>query len=248
KLLPTPERDRHFRRIATNAGLGFRHRQHLQEARGLTDEQIDIAIEQNLFWTWQDNAQIPGLPLNLPGINPSTGKLRKYYQGMSIAIPNVYGEIVGAQIRPDFGSGYFWISSDSDKLDIPGAGPHLPNGEQPIAVHQVSRSTTVGLVDSVALKPFLASQRLGISFIGAAGDNFASSPETFKETLDKLQPETIIFYPDAGDVSNPHITKAIEKTFALVEEWGYNLIVAWWGQVSYDDDCDIDELPLGQID
>ncbi|MGR3280572.1 hypothetical protein ACSYAD_36570, partial [Acaryochloris marina NIES-2412] len=93
--------------------------------------------------------------------------------------------------------------SDSDKLDIPGAGPHLPNGEQPIAVHQISESTTVGLVDSVALKPFLASQRLGINFIGAAGDNFASSPETFKETLDQLQPETIIFYPDAGDVSNP---------------------------------------------
>ncbi|QUY40304.1 plasmid replication protein, CyRepA1 family [Acaryochloris marina] len=248
KLLPTPERDRHFRRIATNAGLGSRHRQHLQEKRELTNEQIDIAIEQNLFWTWQDNAQIPGLPLNLPGINPSTGKLRKYYQGMGIAIPNVHGEIVGAQIKPDFGSNYFWVSSDSDKLDIPGAGPHLPNGEQPIAVHKVSGSTTVGLVDSVTFKPFLASQRLGISFIGAAGNNFASSPETLKETLDELAPETIIFYPDAGDISNPHITKAIEKTVTLVEEWGYNLIVAWWGQVSYDDDCDIDELPLDQID
>lgn len=248
KLLPISDRNRHFRRIATNAGLGSRHRQHLQEARGLTDEQIDIAFEQNLFWTWQDNAQIPGLPLNLPGINPSTGKLRKYYRGLGIAIPNVHGEIVGAQIRPDFGGKYFWVSSDSDKLDIPGAGPHLPNGEQPIAVHQIPGSTTVGLVDSVALKPFLASQRLGINFIGAAGDNFASSPETFKETLDELAPETIIFYPDAGDIQNPHVNKAIEKTFALIEEWGYNLIVAWWGQVSYDDDCDIDELPLDQID
>ncbi|NJR57276.1 MAG: hypothetical protein HC768_23785, partial [Acaryochloris sp. CRU_2_0] len=37
-------------------------------------------------------------------------------------------------------------------------------------------------------------------------------------------------------------------TFALIESWGYNLIVAWWGQISYDDDCDIDELPLDQID
>ena len=247
KLLPTPERDRHFRRIATNAGLGSRHRQHLQEKRELTNEQIDVAIDQNLFWTWQDNAQIPGLPLNLPGINPSTGKLRKYYKGIGIAVPNVHGEIVGAQIKPDFGSNYFWVSSDSDKLDIPGAGPHLPNGEIPIAVHQIPGSNTVGLVDSVAFKPFLASQRLGITFIGATGDNFASSPETFKESLDQLQPETVIFYPDAGDISNPHVTKAIEKTFALVEEWGYNLIVAWWGQVSYDDDCDIDELPLDQI-
>ncbi|MGR3280404.1 plasmid replication protein, CyRepA1 family, partial [Acaryochloris marina NIES-2412] len=44
------------------------------------------------------------------------------------------------------------------------------------------------------------------------------------------------------------ITKALEKTFALIEEWGYNLIVAWWGQVSYEDDYDIDELPLEQID
>lgn len=248
KLLPTSERDRHFRRIATNAGLGSHHRQHLREARELTDEQINQAINENLFWTWQDSANIPGLPLNLPGIDPVTGKLRKYYQGMGIAVPNVHGEVIGAQIRPNFGSGYFWVSSDSDKLDIPGAGPQLPNGEAPIAVHRIPGSTTVGLVDSVALKPFLASQRLGITFVGAAGDNFASSSETFKETLEELAPETIIFYPDAGDIANPNITKAIEKTFALIQEWGYNLIVAWWGQATYGEDCDIDELPLNQID
>ncbi|NJN39296.1 MAG: hypothetical protein HC790_12255, partial [Acaryochloridaceae cyanobacterium CSU_3_4] len=248
KLLPTPDRDRHFRRIASHAGLGHRHRQHLQKERGLTDEQINQAINDNLFWSWVDDAQIPALPLNLPGINPATGKLRNYYQGLTIAVPNVHGEIVGAQIRPDFGGNYFWVSSDSNKLDIPGAGPQLPNGEPPISVHQIPGSTTIGLVDSVALKPYLASQRLGITFVGATGDNFASSLKTFKETLDTLQPETLIFYPDAGDISNPHVNKAIEKTFTLIEEWGYNLIVGWWGQTDYDDDCDIDELPLDQID
>ncbi|MGF1603660.1 MAG: plasmid replication protein, CyRepA1 family, partial [Thermosynechococcaceae cyanobacterium] len=242
------ERDHQFRRIAINAGLGSRHRKHLKEQRGLSDAQIDTAIEQGLFWTWPDNANIPLLPLNLPGVDPSTGRLRYLQRGLAIAVPDATGKITGVQIRPDFGGKYFWVSSDSDKLPIPGSGPQLPNGELPIAVHAVEGSKTVGLCDSVSLKPYLASQRLQATVIGAAGSNFASCPEALRAALDELQPEQIILYPDAGDSSNPSVNKAIEKTVDLLQGWNLPLKIAWWGQHSHDDDCDIDELPLDQLD
>ncbi|KAI9130169.1 plasmid replication protein, CyRepA1 family [Acaryochloris sp. CCMEE 5410] len=237
------ERDYQFHRIAASAGLGSQQRQHLIEHRGLSNNQIHQAVEKHLFWTWQDNAKLPLLPLNLPGVDPSTGLLRRYYQGLAIAVPNVHGQITGVQIRPNFGGGYFWVSSSSDKLPIPGSGPQLPTGESPIAVHRTD-SKTIGLVDSVALKPYLASQQMGITFIGATGFNFASSPEAVKETLEVLQPEQIILYPDAGDSSNRSVYIAIAKTASLLQGWGYSLSIAWWDQHSYDDDSDIDELDL----
>lgn len=246
--LPSIEdRDHHFRRISCSAGLGSRHRQHLREKRGLTDQLIDHAIEQGLFWTWPDNADIPLLPLNLPGVDPSSGRLRYLQRGLAIAVPDALGNITGVQIRPDFGGKYFWVSSDTDKLPIPGSGPQLPNGELPIAVHRIEGSQSVGLCDSVSLKPFLAAQHLQTTFIGAAGSNFASSPDALREALEALQPEQVILYPDAGDTSNPSVNKAIEKTIALLQDWGYPIKVAWWGQHDYDNDPDIDEIPVALL-
>ena len=78
--------------------------------------------------------------------------------------------------------------------------------------------------------------------IGAAGGQFASSPETLKQTLAQLGIKTIEFYPDAGAVQNTKVLRQYRATFKLLKSWGYSVRVAWWGQDDKRVHRDIDEL------
>jgi len=40
----------------------------------------------------------------------------------------------------------------------------------------------------------------------------------------------VLFYPDAGVVTDMHVLLDYLKTFKLLEEWGIPARVAWWGQ------------------
>ena len=57
----------------------------------------------------------------------------------------------------------------------------------------------IGICEGTGAKPFLLSQRLGIPVIGAAGGQFASSPLTFKESLEKLAQRTELGSRGAGE-------------------------------------------------
>jgi hypothetical protein len=125
---------------------------------------------------------------------------------------------------------------------------HLPSGELPITVCRPTDDklhSTIGISEGI-LKPFVAANRLGQIFIGAAGGNFQSSPKQTKESLEVLAKELntniVDIYPDAGDVLNSHTMRRIERNYKLFSDWGYEVRIAWWGQVNKDKDSDIDEL------
>ncbi|GAQ00170.1 DNA primase [Leptolyngbya sp. NIES-2104] len=214
------------------------------QRRGLTDAQIAAwgvkSVEQ-----WQ-SLDFP-LPVALPGVSLDGFHLN-CQPGYLCPIRDVYGHLVGFQLRlrtSDNGR-YRWFTS-ATKKNPNGATPHLPNGELPIAVHrpdQLARSA-IALVEGVGAKPFITAQRRGQIAVGAAGGQFASSPETLNTTLEILAEElgtkTIEFYPDAGAVRNRHVMRQYRATWKLLRKWGYSVRVAWWQQETKMG-SDIDEL------
>ena len=91
----------------------------------------------------------------------------------------------------------------------------------------------IGLAEGI-LKPWIAAQLSGQYFLGCSGGQFASSPKTFKEELDKLaarlHTKMLVLYPDAGATSNQNVMREYTKLQKLVTGWGYQLMIGWWGQ------------------
>ncbi|GAP99603.1 hypothetical protein [Leptolyngbya sp. NIES-2104] len=240
QTLSVEERDRQFRRICRSTGYpATRHRQSLID-RGLTSNQIEWAHDQGLLWSWAAHAQIPGVTADLPGVTPR-GYLRGY-RGFAIAVPDINGKILGAQIKPDNGK-YFWVSSET----IEGAGIHLPTGEVPIGVYrpqETIQTTEINLAEGF-LKPLIASQRFGLLMIGATGGQWARSPQLLRQFLDQaaveLKTQKVVLNADAGAVQNRDVLREYRETWNLIQSWGYSVQVRWWKQITKAA-CDIDEL------
>lgn len=248
--LPAQERDRLYTRLLDQLTLHPDDRADLLR-RGLTPEQIQAwgvkSVEQ-----WQ--ALVLPLAHTLPGVTLTGTALNIAGDGYLCPIRDVDGQLVGFQVRLRDGEDgrYRWLTSATQKRPY-GPTPHLPNGELPLAVH---RPETVGrdaiaLVEGVGAKPFILAQRLAIVTIGAAGGQFASSPQTLQHALEVLSAErgtrAIEFYPDAGAMLNRSVRRQYRKTWNLLRQWGYEVKIAWWGQETKDAP-DIDELPdLTQI-
>ncbi|MGR3277863.1 plasmid replication protein, CyRepA1 family [Acaryochloris marina NIES-2412] len=212
------------------------------DRRGMSQAEIDgfDAVSVGQFQRVQDLS--PDLPGVLPGgiLNSQGGYLWPLY--------NVHGQIVALQLRKrnvQEGNRYSWLSS-STRRNPNGNGPHV-NGEIPLAVYKsFGPYSRIALVEGTGVKPYLLSQRLHLPTIGAAGGLWASSPETLKETLEELskaaeQSPIITLYPDAGAVRNLNVFRQYQRVIRLMEEWGYVVEVAWWGQ-NYKDSFDVDEL------
>ena len=180
--------------------------------------------------------------------------------------------VMFSQKRDAPGEGrYRWLTSKTKKRPH-GQSPHVyPQGkkELPLSVHYplAIRKRQIGICEGTGAKPFLTSQRLGIPVIGAAGGQFASSPLTFGESLEKVARKfslnqvnknlqksfpnkeniELVIYPDAGDVQNPQVMRRWRKLFELLKQWQWKFTIAWWGQVEKTAP-DIDELDdLGKI-
>ncbi len=229
--LSIPDRNRAIKKLHKYLGLGSKHRENLRE-RSLTDAQI----EAGYFFSIHLNQELPpGIPANLPGV--IRGKLATKVSGFACPAFDVHGRLIGWQLRVDNATDnkYRWAKGWKSS--------HLPNGELPLTVCRPIdgvKRPGVGLAEGL-LKPFVAAQRLGQIFIGAAAANFAGSPEQFKESIDALKPETITLYPDAGAVANPHVMGQYRRTIELLSSWGYTVNVAWWGQTDKSH-SDVDEL------
>jgi len=231
-LLPE-ERDRLYRAVLSQLSLHPDDYADLQR-RGLTDEQI---IESG-FKSVEVNQPLNAVfPIALPGISKNGRSLTNSQAGYLCPIRNYRGLIVACQVRhreSDSGR-YRWLSSDN-------ATAHLPIGELPLAVHRSEISSgAIGLVEGVGSKPFIASQKLGMTIVGASGGQFPSSRQTLSKTLEALNPTEIIFYPDAGAIQNQSVLNQYQSTFTILEEFGHKVQIAWWNQVSKDAP-DIDEL------
>ena len=224
------ERNREFRNLLNQLSLNQSHREDLKR-RGLTDEQIQkgmfASVEQ-----WQELSQpvshlLPGVNLDGRSLNISTpGYLCPIWHN---------DLIIGCQIRTE--DKYRWLTSVNQKRPN-GQTSHLKNGELPIAVVEADGDPDLRFCEGV-LKPYIASCRLGKSFLGAAGGNFTSSPEQIQEAIARIQPRRLILCPDAGAIDNPHVVRQYQKLYELLTDWGCELLVERW----QDEALDIDEIP-----
>lgn len=195
-----------------------------------------------------------------------TGKYHVNLTGISkynsvVAIDNGYlcpikngnGYIVGFQVRLRDSSSkhrYHWLSSREEPnriLKIPVIDYSGNKAlELPLAVFNPSeKPTAIYLVEGVAAKPFLTSQRSNLLVIGAAGGQFAGSPVQLLRYISQAFKDygilPIVLCPDAGDIDKPEVKDRWLKTSEVLAKFGFDYKFAWWNQVKKND-CDIDEL------
>lgn len=266
QLLSASERDLQIRKLLAQLGLKAAHRADLHR-RGLTDSQIEAGLFRSVE-PWQ---KLDGeISHRLAGINITGTGLTTPHSGYLCPIWNPQGQIIGWQLRLDKteeGGKYRWPTSASKKRQN-GPTAHLTNGELPLTccrpLEGKPQIQTIGLIEGVGTKPFITAQlRSACSsadapnvatatlsrsqiIIGAAGGNFAASPETLKAYLDTVSAEVgtrqLTLYPDAGAISNSNVMRQYRRLKELVTRWGYTLNVAWWNQIDKDTDLDADEL------
>ncbi|MEM9005756.1 MAG: plasmid replication protein, CyRepA1 family [Cyanobacteria bacterium P01_F01_bin.86] len=226
ETLSREARSRQYQSLARHSGLSLRDRERLSN-RGLTPEQTALLSKRLHVWTWQSNRAIAGITPLLPGVD-RRGYTRKF-DGIAIAVPDLDGHVLGAQIKPMRGSGYFWASSEA----IGGVGIRLPNEEVPIGIYRPAGEDTTGEVNLTEgfLKPAIVALRYDRVFIGASGGNWVGSPQQLRSALEQLRPEKVVLNADAGAVQNVNVMRAYERLNARLKEWGYELWVRWWGQV-----------------
>ncbi|UJB73274.1 hypothetical protein HRE53_31805 (plasmid) [Acaryochloris sp. 'Moss Beach'] len=245
--LPPQLRDQQYRKLLSDLSLCSMDQGDL-DRRGMSQAEIKgfNAVSVGQF------QRVQNLSSDLPGVLP--GGILNSQGGYLWPLYDVHGQIVALQLRKrnvHQDNRYIWLSS-STRRHPDGNGPHV-NGEIPLAVYKsFGPYSRIGLVEGTGIKPFLTSTRLNIPVIGAAGGMWASSPETLRESLSVLskeasQPPIITLYPDAGAVRNLNVFRQYQRVIRLLEEWGYEVEVAWWGQNYKDNAVDIDELSPGEL-
>lgn len=241
--LSVVERDRWYRKILERLNLSDTDRENLLN-RGFTEEQIKRDAYKSVK-AWQKVGW--DLPPNLPGIL-ANGSLNVHAEGILCPVINKDKLIVGCQVRLHDGSDgrYRWLTS-ATKKNPDGASPHLDN-ELPLGVFEPDEflSDSIWLTEGTAIKPSLTRYKLGVPVVGAASGRFNGSSETAKAAIaylsSKYRTNSLVFAIDAGDVINKsNVPERWLQQFEFFEKLGYQCRVAWWGQVSKDDD-DIDEL------
>lgn len=233
--LPIEDRDRAIRRLHTHFGLSQRHREDLQR-RGLSDSQID----HRLYFTINPNQEVPfGIAANLPGVRD--GQIKAAGPGYACVTFDSENRATGWQIRLDDATDnkYRWAKGERSS--------HLCNAELPITSAypvEETKHSAIWACEGIS-KPAIAANRLGIVALGAASANFTASPQQSEEHLKKaaefLKTQEIIFAPDGGAVSNPNVLSAYKRSWELFNKLGYQVKVAWWGQITKDKP-DVDEL------
>ncbi len=265
-LLPVGNkmRDQVYRRlIHKNGHLSNLYREDLL-FRGLSNENIDDAIERGWVANWQRGSasDFASDSENIAGINPARG-LTGSCDGMFLtAIRD--GHIIGGQIYPkihvqhrlgqaidlpdDLGK-YIWLSSSKQG----GVGAHsFETGENPLFLRehpeiQPEDIENLNLCEG-ALKSAIAalkSEERGCyePFLGASGAIFSEGE--LRICLARYPNlAAVTLWPDAGSIQNPDIMakyqRAIERVKKLTDG-RVTALVAWWSQ-STKEARDVDEL------
>ncbi|PMB50512.1 hypothetical protein CEN40_01905 [Fischerella thermalis CCMEE 5205] len=242
QLLDEPTRDTHIRKILTSLGLSSPHRDNLKK-RGLSDELIAKGMFRSVE-RWQ-RLDIE-VSWNLAGVALGGRSLMTPQTGFVCPVWNPQGKIIAWQLRVDDPGDdnpkYLWASSRTKKRPN-GPTAHLQNGELPLTfcspVEEIDSTRIlaqyIGLAEGI-LKPWIIAQLRNQITIGAAGGNFAGSPETLKRYLTAASlrlgsTQDLILWADAGAIANKNVMRQYRRTYELVTRWGYTLKVAWWGQL-----------------
>ena len=233
--LPLKERNGQFRRLINQLSLDGHHKKDL-ERRGLSSEQIEKGMFKSV--SAEGTRISTSISQFLPGAWDWGKSFKVAKDGYLCPIFNAEGLIIGAQVRADDasnGNKYSWLKTKKSS--------HLQNGELPLTIHIAEGDRNLRLAEGV-LKPYIAYCLRHQNYIGAAGGNFASSPQQFKEYIDKVNPEKIILTPDAGSRTNKHVVRQYQAIADLLKSWGIELWVESWGQSDSKDNCDVDEIDV----
>ena len=233
--LPLKERNGQFRRLINQLSLDGHHKKDL-ERRGLSSEQIEKGMFRSV--SAEGTKISTSISQFLPGAWDWGKSFKVAKDGYLCPIFNAEGLIIGAQVRADDssnGNKYSWLKTKKSS--------HLQNGELPLTIHIAEGDRNLRLAEGV-LKPYIAYCLRYQNYMGAAGGNFASSPEQFKEYIDKVNPEKIILTPDAGSRTNKHVVRQYQRIANLLKSWGIELWVESWGQSDNKDSCDVDEIDI----
>jgi hypothetical protein len=239
--LSAVDRNKFYRKLLAQLPVGHTELSDL-ENRGFTSEQIKADGYRSIT-QWQKVLGV--FPSNLPGVLPNRNLNSQ--PGCIFPIQDVNGLIVALAIRLTDGNNgrYRWLTS-ATKKKRDGAIPHL-NGELPLAVFEPSelQADAIWLTEGVGIKPSLTRYRLGVPVVGASGGLFSGSPNTCQTTLEKLsekyQTKNLIIAIDAGDIKNAHVSHRWQGEINFLQSLGYQIKIAWWGQIDKTDP-DIDEL------
>ncbi|NJM56337.1 MAG: hypothetical protein HC857_01160 [Synechococcales cyanobacterium RU_4_20] len=236
--MPAELRDRHYRRLLDQLSLHPSDRADL-EKRGFSAEAIrSIGFRSVDQWQRLDFE----LPHSLPGVSLDGRSLNASTPGYLCPIRDAVGLIAGFQVRAreaSDGGKYRWLSSNTKKRPD-GPTPHSAEfGELPLSVYPGGAG--VALVEGTGPKPALAAERLNTNVIGAAGGQWAASPETLKDAIAKLGGGIISLYLDAGDTGKPQVMRRWLGIVELLERWGHEVRV-WIPE----GDRDIDEVATAE--
>ena len=233
--LPLKERNGQFRILINQLSLDGHHKKDL-ERRGLSSEQIEKGMFRSV--SAEGTKISPSISQFLPGAWDWGKSFKVAKDGYLCPIFNAEGLIIGAQVRADDssnGNKYSWLKTKKSS--------HLQNGELPLTIHIAEGDRNLRLAEGV-LKPYIAYCLRYQNYMGAAGGNFASSPQQFKEYIDKVNPEKIILTPDAGSRTNKHVVRQYQRIANLLKSWGIELWVESWGQSDSKDNYDVDEIDI----
>jgi hypothetical protein len=146
--------------------------------------------------------------------------------GYAVVFKGLYGKFVGAQWRSaeaSDGGRYRWHNLLGGK-QFPGTD------EMPIAVYPVDRPRGIALIEGTGVKPMLASKRLEMVALGAAGGNYVSSMTQLQAVLEEYQNLPVVIVPDAGDILNPQVIARHERTIKALQDLGIKAKFLWWNQ------------------
>jgi hypothetical protein len=218
-------------------------------------ENLDRLISEQRIAAWVPGLSIPSLPegLNVPGIDPSTGKTTGASGVFFPAYNRIGGQdlIVGGQIWAQVNEGakkrkiVSWASSTKTG----GVGPQI-DGELPLFQNIFGEiGNTIHLCEG-GEKSLILAQRLlalpenraGVFTLGAAGGQFATGG--LRKALSLLDwdkpghPAQLILWPDAGYDENKGVRQAYYRAIADAREYAaanglqLEIKIAWWGQIS----------------
>lgn len=234
------DRDLQIRDILGQLGLSSHHQEDLKR-RGLNDELIANGLFKSVEQWQKLDLEVS---YRLAGVALGGRSLITPQSGYLCPVWNPEGQIVGWQLRVNDNSledvpKYLWATSRT-RLRPNGATVHLPNGELPLtfctpALEVTALAEYIGLAEGI-LKPWIIAQLRNQITIGAAGGNFAGSPETLKRYLTAATArlggsQDVLLWADAGAIANKNVMRQYRRTYELVTRWGYTLRVAWYGQL-----------------
>jgi sugar-specific transcriptional regulator TrmB len=250
RSLAATERHEEYARLLSELTLHPDDRADLVR-RGFTHEQIELSGFKSIGRYQQLQSQYSEL---LPGISRGN-RLIIADEGYLCPIRNVDGLVTACQVRlrtlpTAETSRYRWLSGGGQTLHLYPEGCK-DEGELPLPVFRPQgKPEGIALAEGTGAKPFLVSQRLNLLTIGAAGGQWASSLELFRSTLEKVALEikgrSIKIFPDAGDILNQSVMSRWQRVISLLEEWGWEVAIGWWGQANKSD-LDIDELDIEEL-